>query len=151
MIRMKVSTRIDKRGLKKLQAQLKNTSVNVGYIDSKIHWDNDVPVAQVAANLHYWSPWENTFMLTETRKSQINDAIKQEINTLGVESIESVAGSVGKRLAKQIQVNIREVSTPPNSEGWAEIKGFNDPLIYGSRIGQEPNLISELTYKVGDV
>ncbi len=154
MIRMKVSTKIDKKGLRRLQRQLKNVSVDVGYIDSKNHWmsvrDGDpVPVAQVAMNLHYWSPWADSFMLSEQKKSQVQSIVSTQLKKLGFISVAEIAKLVGEQATNQIEVNIKGTSSPSNSEGWAEIKGFNDPLVYGSKIGEEPNLISELTFKVG--
>lgn len=149
MIKMKVSTKIDLSGLKKLQRQLRNVSVDVGYIDSKDHWYSEVPVAQVAANLHYWSPWRDTFMLSESRVGQVNHIVKTELQKLGTMSITQVATCVGEKAVKQIEVNIKNVSSPPNSQAWADVKGFNDPLVFGSRTGDEPNLISEITFKVG--
>ena len=149
MIKMKVSTRIDYSGLRKLQKQLKSTSVDVGYIDSKDHWLSEVPVAQVAANLHYWSPWKGTFMLSDSKKQQVQEIVTTELRKFGITSIDTVARNVGKKAVNQIEVNIKGVSSPANSTEWAEIKGFNDPLVFGSRTGEEPNLISELTFKVG--
>lgn len=149
MIKMRVSTKVDLSGLKKLQRQLRNVSVDVGYIDSKDHWYSEVPVAQVAANLHYWSPWRDTFMLSESRVGQINNILQSELSKLGVVSIAQIATCVGEKAVKQIEVNIKNVSSPPNSQAWADVKGFNDPLVFGSRTGDEPNLISELTFKVG--
>lgn len=146
---MKVSTKIDYSGLRKLQRQLKNTSVDVGYIDSKDHWLSEVPVAQVAANLHYWSHWKGTFMLSEAKRSQVQEIVTTELKRLGVVGIDTIAKCVGEKAVNQIEVNIRGVSSPANSTEWAEIKGFNDPLVFGSRTGEEPNLISELTFKVG--
>ena len=146
---MKVSTKIDLSGLKKLQRQLKSTSVEVGYIDSKEHWLSEVPVAQVAANLHYWSPWKDTFMLSDSKRAQVQKIVTTELKRLGVVGIDTVAKCVGEKAVNQIEVNIKGVSSPANSTEWTEIKGFNDPLRFGSRTGEEPNLISELTFKVG--
>lgn len=149
MIKMKVSTKIDLSGLKKLQRQLRNVSVDVGYINSKDHWYSEVPVAQVAANLHYWSPWNDTFMLSESKVNQVNNIVRTELQKLGALSITQVATCVGERAVKQIEVNIQSVTSPPNSKDWADVKTFNKPLVFGSRTGDEPNLISELTFKVG--
>lgn len=154
MIKIKFTTKIDKKGLRRLQRQLKSTSVSVGYIDSKNHWmsvrDGDpVPVAQVAMNLHYWSPWADSFMLSEQKKSQVQSIVSTQLKKLGFISVAAIAKLVGEQATNQIEVNIKGTSSPSNSEGWAEIKGFNDPLVYGSKIGEEPNLISELTFKVG--
>lgn len=149
MIKMKVSTKIDTRGLKKLQKQLQNTHVDVGWIDSPNHWMSDVPVAQVASSLHDWSPWRDSFMLSETRIKQVQSIVATELQKFGDVGFWNVLRNVGEKAKDQIEVNIRGVSSPPNSEAWAAVKGFNDPLIFGSRTGEEPNLISALTFKVG--
>jgi len=152
MIKMKVTTKLDTSGLKKLRRQLKQQSVNVGYINSKDHWMNDgVPVAQIASHLHYWSPWKGQFMLSENNKQQVTDIIRSELSFLSVDNVVFFSNKVGAKAAKQIEKNIINVEVPPNSKEWADIKGFNDPLRFGSRIGESPNLISELTFKVGNI
>lgn len=149
MIRMKVSTRIDTSGLKRLQKQLKSAYVDVGWIDSPNHWMSDVPVAQVASNLHDWSPWRDSFMLSDTRVKQVQAIVTTELQKFGRISLDSIVRNVGEKARDQIEVNIKNVSSPSNSESWAAVKGFNDPLIFGSRTGETPNLISALTFKVG--
>lgn len=152
MIKMKVTTKLDTSGLKKLRRQLKQHSVNVGYINSKDHWMNEgVPVAQIASFNHHWSPWKGQFMLTASNKQQVTDIIKSELPSIGAVSVIEFASRVGKKSVEQIAKNIVSVQVPPNSKEWAEIKGFNDPLVFGSKIGEAPNLISELTFKVGTV
>ena len=64
-------------------------------------------------------------------------------------SVAQVAACIGQESKDQIEQNIVSVSSPKNSDGWADVKGFNDPLRFGSRTGEEPNLISELTFRVG--
>lgn len=150
MIKMKVSTKIDLSGLKKLKRQIETTKVDVGYIDSKDHWMNKgIPVAQVAENLHYWSPWKGTFMLDTENQSQVQTIVNRELSKLGMMSFAQVATCIGQESKEQIEKNIISVDSPKNSDDWANVKGFNDPLRFGSRTGQEPNLISELTFKVG--
>ena len=142
---MKVSTKVDLSGLKKLQKQLKSTSVDVGYIDSKNHWMNpNIPVATVAAHLHYWSPWKDTFMLSEDKINQVQKIVTSELAFFGLKSMTQIAKEVGKKAAYQIEVNINNVQSPPNSKEWESYKGFNKPLVFGSREGFEPNLVSEL-------
>jgi hypothetical protein len=152
MIKMKVSTKIDFSGLKKLQKDLKNNSVNVGYIDSKEHWVQEgQSVADVASHLHYWSAWNDTFMLSEDKQSQVQEIVNDLLPRLGRVPFESIARTIGKYGEQAIEENIVNVTSPSNSPEWAEIKGFNDPLIFGSGSGQEPNLISEITSKIGTV
>ena len=152
MIKMKVSTKIDFSGLKKLQKDLKNNSVNVGYIDSKEHWMNEgQSVADVASHLHYWSAWNDTFMLSEDKQSQVQTIVDTALNRLGEVPVRAVAERIAAVAEQQIQSNIIEVTSPSNSPEWVAIKGFDDPLLYGSRSGQEPNLISEITSKIGTV
>jgi hypothetical protein len=152
MIKMKVTTKLDTSGLKKLRRQLQQQSVNVGYINSKDHWMNEgEPVGKIASYLHYWSPWKGQFMLSESNKQQVTDIIKSELRFLGVGTVAMFSSKIGAKAAKQIEHNIINVTSPPNSKEWVDIKTFNDPLIFGSRIGESPNLISELTFKVGNI
>lgn len=152
MIKMKVTTKVDFSGLKKLRKQLQENTVNVGYINSKDHWMSEgVPVAQVASHLHYWSPWKGQFMLSEDNKEQVTNIISSELHNINIGSIAVFSRKVGSKAVKQIESNIVNVTTPRNSKEWADIKTFNDPLVFGSRIGESPNLISELTFKVGNV
>lgn len=149
MIKMKVHTRINIDGLKRLQKQLKSTYIEVGYIDSPNHWMSDVPVAQVASNLHYWSPWKDTFMLTDSKKHQLQKIITTELQNFGFISFNAVMRNIGEGAKDQIAANIQNVTSPRNSDEWASVKGFNDPLVFGSKTGEAPNLISALTFKVG--
>ena len=152
MIKMKVTTKLDTKGLKQLRRQLQKQSVNVGYIDSKDHWMNDgVPVAQIASYLHDWSPWKGQFMLSEMNKQQVTDIIKSELSFLSVDNVVLFSNKIGTKAAKQIERNIINVEVPQNNKEWADIKGFNDPLRFGSKIGESPNLISEITFKVGNI
>lgn len=148
MIKMNVSTKINMKGLEKLKKQIKGSHVDVGWIDSKDHWMSEVPVAQVASSLHDWSPWRDSFMLSDTRVAQVQSVVNSELPKLGSDNFNHIISNIGEKAKNQIEVNIRGVSSPSNSEEWAAIKGFNDPLIFGSRTGEEPNLISELTFKV---
>jgi hypothetical protein len=152
MIKVKTSTKIDMSGLDKLRKQLKQNSVNVGYINSKEHWMNEGDsVGEIASHLHYWSAWKDTFMLSESKASQVEKIVASEMDRLGSTSVTQWASSIGNKAAKQIAKNIDDVQHPPNKDEWVKVKGFNDPLEYGSRDGEEPNLISELTYRVGDI
>jgi hypothetical protein len=149
---MKVSTKIDTKGLRELRKQLKQHSVNVGYIDSPEHWMNEGDsVGEIARHLHYWSAWKDTFMLSETKKSQVADIVRDEIRFLPNMSVAQWTRRIGQQAASQIEENILTVQIPRNSIGWQQIKGFNDPLAFGSVVGQEPNLVSEITFKVGNV
>ena len=75
--------------------------------------------------------------------------MNRELSKLGMMSFAQVATCIGQESKEQIEKNIISVDSPKNSDDWANVKGFNDPLRFGSRTGQEPNLISELTFKVG--
>lgn len=148
MLTMTVRTEIKTSGLDKLMRQLKNASINVGYINSPNHWNNDFPVAQLASHLHYWSPWRDQFMLSQSKSDQVKNVVISEMGRFGNTSFDVILENIGVRLRDQIKDNIIAVSIPPNSESWANEKGFNDLLRHGSMIGQEPNLISELTFEV---
>lgn len=149
MLKIKVSTKVDTTGLRKLHRRLKNFHVDVGWIDSPDHWMSDIPVSVVASSLHHWSPWRDSFMLSLSKSQQVKNIVASEISKIGSLSMYTIAENVGKKAKDQIEVNIRSVSSPQNSEEWAAVKGFNDPLLFGGRTGDEPNLISALTFKVG--
>lgn len=125
------------------------TKVEVGYIKSKDHWMSDIPVAQVASNLHYWSPWRDSFMLSPSKKSQVQKIVTTNLLKLGSVDLIHISSRIGSMAKDQIEVNIKSVTSPANSGEWSAVKGFNDPLIFGSRVGNVPNLLSELTFKVG--
>lgn len=152
MIKIKVSTKIDLSGVKKLQKQLKAHTVNVGYINSPEHWMSEGDsVGEIARHLHYWSPWNDTFMLSDTKKGQVSSIIREEIPALPRMPVAQWVANVGQHAVSKVQENIRDVDSPSNSDDWEQIKGFNDPLAFGSRIGKSPNLVSEVTFKIGKV
>lgn len=151
MFKVTSSTKIDKSGFEQLLKNAVSKSVDVGYINSPTHWKNDVPVAQIAATLHYDSAWNDTFMLSDTKESEVKSIVSFALNKVKDSlDLSKAAVIVGKDAVITIEENILGATSPANSKEWAAEKGFNDPLVHGSRIGQEPNLISELTYKVGN-
>lgn len=145
---------MDTSGFQELKKQLERLKVDVGWIDTPNHWmasltNHSFTVANVASDLHYYSRWEDSFALSETRTDQVNDVVHKTLNTsFGKVPTYQVASLIGHNLQNAVEVNIKAVNSPDNSAEWAEVKGFNDPLVFGSRIGETPNLISELTHKV---
>lgn len=151
----KATTKVDMSVFNKLKSQIKNTDIDVGYINSPNHWwaqkhGHYWPIAALATDLHYYSPWQDTFMLTPTRYAEINSTVHWVLNqSFGKIPFILVCNRIGSELSDDLKENIREVNSPANSEQWASYKGFNDPLIFGSEYGNTPNLISEVTFKVG--
>lgn len=153
---MKMTTKMDISGFKELKKQLERTKVDVGYVNTPNHWlsakmGHDFSVAALASHLHDNSPWADQFMLSESRSSEVNNTVQQVLSvSFGKMPNHLTANLIGMQLAEDIKDNINNVSSPPNSTEWADIKGFNDPLVFGSdsRIGETPNLISEITHKV---
>lgn len=145
---------MDTSGFQELKKQLERVKVDVGWIDSPNHWmasiaGHDFTVANVASDLHYYSRWEDSFALSETRAKEVNEVVHRTLDkSLGNVPVHTVANLIGNNLQKIVETNIKEVDSPDNSEEWANIKGFNDPLVFGSRIGETPNLISELKHRV---
>jgi len=153
---MSITTKVkvDTSAFKKLKAQMEALKVDVGYINSPNHWlsskrGKEFSVAALASHLHYYSDWDDTFMLSDTKKSEVSRTVNTVLNTtFGNIPPTAVATLIGVALGKDIAVNIQNVSYPPNEDRWASIKTFNDPLVYGSAIGSTPKLISEITHKV---
>ena len=147
-------TTVDMSGFKALQAQLKAIKLDVGYVDAKNHWwaektGNYWPVSALAADLHYYSPWADSFMLSETKYNEVNATVHWVLSkSFGKSPLSTVMVKLGNELKDDIVTNIKEVDSPANNEKWASYKGFNDPLVWGSEIGNEPNLVSEVSYKV---
>lgn len=148
---MKYSTKVkmDLSGLKKLRSELRLTTIEVGWLDNVEHWSRTINVPSLAATLHYDSPWADRFMLDDSKVLQVSKIVKQQLNYFfGCVPLVKLANNIGEELTNQIRVNIIDVSAPANSDEWAQEKGFNDPLIYGSAYGEEPNLLSALSWKV---
>lgn len=148
---MKYSTKVkmDLSGLKKLRSEIRLTTVEVGWLDNVEHWTGDINVPSLAAALHFDSPWSDRFMIDDSKVLQVSKIVSQNLNHFfGVVPFSKVANNIGDGLTNQIRLNIIDVSNPANSEEWAEYKGFNDPLIYGSAYGEEPNLMSALSWRV---
>lgn len=153
---VKMTTKMDLSGFNELKKQLERMKVDVGYINTPTHWlsakmGHDFSVAALASHLHDNSPWADQFMLSESKKSEVNTTVQKVLVTsFGKVSPHLTANLIGMQLAEDIKDNINNVSSPSNSTEWADIKGFNDPLVFGSdsRVNETPNLISELTHKV---
>lgn len=145
--------RSNTRVLSGMIRSIKQNKIKVGWIDSKDHWMNPgVPVAQVAANLYYDSPWgglNNTLIYDRWHVDQIRSILSKDLKLLGAGTFREVLNITGEHLQQQLVRNIVETDSPSNSGWWADWKGFNKPLQYGSLTGETPNLISEVTYKVG--
>lgn len=153
---MKMTTKMDISGFKELKKQLERTKVDVGYIDTPNHWlsekrGHDLPVAALASHLHDHSPWADQFMLSESKTLEVTKSVQEVLAvSFGKVPTYATASLIGVKLAKDIEHNIQSVTSPPNSTEWANIKGFNNPLVFGSdsRVNEAPNLVSELTHKV---
>lgn len=152
---MKITTKLkmDLSGMEKLRKKLRTTSVDAGWLHEVNHWNSDpknpITVPTLAAHLHYNSEWEDSFMLSYKRNMEVNTIVQINLNKyLGILDIPVIADRIGADMAKRIKVNIEDVSSPANNTNWASIKGFNDPLIYGSASGKTPNLLSEINWEV---
>lgn len=133
----------DHSGWDALEKEMNTTSVEVGWLDGKIHWTGKIPVAQLASHLHFYSPWEDTFMFSQTKTKQV-DSIVQAALLKGM-TFQGTAMYIGKQLEAKLKSNIEAVTTPSNDPKWAAKKGNNKPLQYGSLTGDSPNLISTIS------
>ena len=151
---MKITTslKMDLSALNKFKSEVNRTKIEVGWLTGVEHWRssplNPITVAGLAAHLHYYSDWRGQFMFDSSKKNQVQDIIDSNLSHSLSLDFKSTAKMVGYELAESLRINIIEVKSPANSPKWAEIKGFNDPLIFGSRVGASPNLLSEVGYQV---
>lgn len=153
-MRVTIKTKSNLTPFKKLIKQVNSKVVKVGWLDSKEHWTGGLSVADVAAIQHFDGSWgesnsSGSFALDESQKNQVKAIVNQNIHSFGMDSIENILIDIGEDAVATIRYNILSASSPPNSESWAQQKGFNDPLVYGSGQGEEPNLYSEVKFKVG--
>ena len=150
-------TSINMSGFLALKKQLQATKVEVGYVDAKNHWwaaksGNFWPVSALAADLHYYSPWADSFMLSDTKYAEINTTVQWVLKrNFGQVPFQVVVRKLGEELKDDIVNNIRDVDSPENNPKWAAYKNINDPLVFGSAHGYEPNLVSEVSYKIKGV
>ena len=151
-----VKTTANFKGLNALRKQLRK-KVEVGYIDSPVHWANTergLTVGELARYLHYDSPWgelsvEGSFMLDVSQRDHVQKIVNTALQQgLGNQSVQSILQHIGQDGQKMIRYLVESRSSPPNSQEWAHEKGYNDPLQHGSHDGETPNLISEVTYRV---
>lgn len=147
-------TTVNMSGFLALKKQLQATKIEVGYVDAKNHWwaaksGNFWPVSALAADLHYYSPWADSFMLSETKYAEINATVHWVLkNYFGKAPFKVMVKKLGEELKDDIVNNIQSVNSPSNNPIWASYKGFNNPLVFGSEMGYEPNLVSEVSYKI---
>lgn len=152
MIKMNVKFKADWSPLNKLVKQMNHTCVNVGWLNNVDHWtstpENPITVPQLAALLHYWSPWADQFMFTRNEGTQVFNIVEHKLRWLSSDNFKEVANNIGSALSFQLKENIENVSTPSNSPKWSDVKGFNDPLIFGSAYGQSPSLLGEVKWEL---
>jgi hypothetical protein len=150
-------TSVNMSGFLALKKQLQATKIEVGYVDAKNHWwaaksGHFWPVSALAADLHFYSPWADSFMLSETKYAEINATMQWVLKTsFGKAPFSVVVKKLGEELKDDIVSNIQSVNSPSNNPMWASYKGFNNPLVFGSEMGYEPNLVSEVSYKIKGV
>lgn len=152
-VKIKTKVSINYEGFRKLKKDIEKYKAQVGYINSPTHWGGSLTVGELAQILHYDSPWgrfgpDGGFMLDTTNQEQTQKIVNYGLSYLGKMDFKSVVKMIAEEGREVIVYNISQTSNPPNSASWAEAKGFNDPLRFGSAYGQEPNLISEVKAKV---
>lgn len=137
----------DHSGFADLEKEMNRTSVEVGWLDNVEHWASDgnptIMIPWLASHLHYYSPWEDSFMFSQTRTKQV-DAVVQAALHKGM-AFNNTAIYIGKQLEARLKKNIESVTSPSNDPKWAAKKGNNKPLQWGSLNGNTPNLISSIS------
>ena len=140
---MSVTITEDHSGLQALIKEMARTQVEVGWLTPETHWTGDVSVPMLASHLHFYSPWQDTFMFSQTKVGQVNAVVRSALNLglpLGV-----TYKYIGKQLEAKLASNIEAVTSPSNDPDWAAYKGNSKPLQWGSRLGKTPNLISSIS------
>lgn len=151
-IRVTSKTKIDTSGFRKLKKEIERQHLEVGYLNSPVHWKSEghgnITVAEVARQLHY-TGWDE-FMLSENNSEQVNSIIRYNLDTLFGKDItfKQLLEYIGNDLSEQMKQNIRDTTSPSISQEWAREKGFSKPLQHGSIIGESPNLLDEATYEI---
>ena len=133
----------DHSGFAALEKEINRTSVEVGWLNGEMHWTGDLPVYKLASHLHFYSPWQDTFMFSQTKTKQV-DIIVQAALRKGM-TFQGTAMYIGKQLEAKLKSNIESVTSPSNDPKWAAKKGNNKPLQWGSLNGNTPNLISSIS------
>ena len=133
----------DHSGFAALEKEINRTSVEVGWLNGEMHWTGDLPVYKLASHLHFYSPWQDTFMFSQTKTKQV-DIIVQAALRKGM-TFQGTAMYIGKQLEAKLKSNIEAVTSPSNDPKWAAKKGNNKPLQWGSLNGNTPNLISSIS------
>lgn len=158
MITAKVDMKIDLSGLEKLRKQFsKPKVVQVGWIDSEAHWYGDgvFTTAALASNLHYWSRWGrdsgHSFMIDSGDTAEVNAVVTKFVTSNMLENPNVALHGIGIALRDVIKHRIETTSSPANADSWAARKGSDHPLMYGSNKGESPNLLDEVTYRIGDM
>lgn len=152
---MKITTslKMDLRGMEKLRKKLRKTQVDVGWLEGVVHWNsnpnNAITVPALASHLHFNSPWAGQVLVDPYDSTAVSRIVSSNLRkSFGVLDFNMVANAIGSDLRDFVEVSIKNVSSPSNAQSWADIKTFNDPLVYGSYLGNTPNLISELDWEV---
>lgn len=133
----------DHSGWDALEKEINRTQVEVGWLNGEMHWTGDIPVYKLASHLHFHSPWQDTFMFSQTKTKQV-DVIVQAALRKGM-TFQGTAMYIGKQLEAKLKSNIKAVTSPDNDPDWAAYKGNDKPLQWGSLSGKSPNLISSIS------
>ncbi len=133
----------DHSGWAALEKEMNSTSVEVGWLNGEMHWTGDLPVYKLASHLHFWTPWQDTFMFSQTKTKQV-DVIVQAALRKGM-PFHRTAMYIGKQLEAKLKSNIEAVTSPDNDPDWAAYKQNKKPLQWGSLSGRSPNLISSIS------
>jgi hypothetical protein len=153
MIKTTSKTTFNMKGLEKLARKIKRTKIDVGYMNSPVHWQaasegKSTTVAAIAQHLHDHSPWAGSFMLSEVMRRDVQNIVTDRLDNFSHVPLSVIAKQIGEDAVDLIQVNIQEVGSPSNSPEWVSKKGFDDPLVFGSNYGYTPNLVSEVKWRM---
>ena len=149
-------TKVDTSGYRKFKRQAESKVIQFGWINTPVHWANEkdsITVAEVARELHYNSPWgqensDGSFMIDTTDKQTVQNITFKYLKFLGRNPLPLVQEAIGEAMANEIARRIIDTDSPPNSDAWAQEKGFNKPLEHGSRQAQSNSLLNQVSYKV---
>ena len=138
----------DKRSLtaliKRIQA-IDNTEISVGFFEEDRYGSENanLPVAQVA-----WYNERGLGNMVPSRpfmSSTFSDALELQFYAAGMQTVfvdvldkgrntTRNLKALGEHVVGVMKMTITDWTTPANSERWAAIKGFNDPLIFTGKM-----------------
>lgn len=126
---MGMEVRVERTNKDKLP-KIADGAVNIGWF-ADMKYDDQTPVAKVAAILEYGSPWAFMRPTVHQKQGQWRNTVKTLMKAAiknGISS-ETVLKQMGEIAKGDIQGTIAGMISPPNAPATIKRKGFNKPLV----------------------